>query len=181
MSKIFELKITLQDTTPPIWRRVEVQSDKTLADLHEIIQTAMGWENSHLYSFEDPAGEMYFGSEEEAEDLDGKLAEEIPLTDIFLETGDRLTYEYDFGDSWRHTVVLEEILDPLPGTQYPRCTKGKRACPPEDCGGIPGYEDLVEVMKKKKGAEYLELKDWLGGHFDTEAFDINAVNNALQA
>src|SRR5262249_4936275 len=93
----------------------------------------------------------------------------------------KFRYTYDFGDNWRHTIQVEKVLAPAAGERYPKCVKGKRACPPEDCGGVWGYAELLEALADPKHKRHEELKEWVGGEFDPEAFDIEAVNDELQA
>ncbi|MEM1324299.1 MAG: plasmid pRiA4b ORF-3 family protein [Bacteroidota bacterium] len=174
---IFQLKVTLEGAKPPIWRRLEVEPDTLLSDLHKIIQTAMGWTNSHLHQFD--VNRRLYAPPSEYDDYSDDYTG-LKIHDFFLRKGDKLRYEYDFGDSWSHLILLEEVKEKEADVYYPRCTKGKRACPPEDCGGIWGYMELVEVMKKKKGARYQEMKEWLGGDLDPEAFDLEEINEGLK-
>lgn len=101
--------------------------------------------------------------------------------DQIVSEGDKLIYEYDFGDGWEHKIRIEKILPAEKGKRYPVCLAGKRACPPEDCGGPPGYERLLEVLRDPKHEEYEETLEWLGGPFDPEAFDVNEVNRMLKS
>jgi len=175
---IYQLKITLRNTQPPIWRRVQVK-DCTLARLHDIIQTCMGWTGSHLHSFEiggeqygepDPMGELEFHSERK-----------MKLSQVLAGGVKTFTYTYDFGDSWDHTIQVEKTLPPEAGAHYPRCTEGKRACPPEDCGGSWGYENFLEAIRNPSHPEHEDMVEWIGGgEFDPEKFDIEAVNQQLR-
>jgi len=130
MSKIYQLKITLKRISPPIWRRIEVPSDTRLDDLSRVILRAMGWYGYHLMSFEHNR-EIYYGDRESELELEGRLMAKYTLNKLLRAPKDKLLFNYDFGDDWRHDVTLEKILDPEPGTKYPRCTAGKRNCPPE--------------------------------------------------
>lgn len=188
---VYQFKITLQDSKPPIWRRIQVPETYTFWDLHIAIQDAMGWEDCHLHSFEmsDATGRKIVLSDE-SDDEDFVITNEMDLNPDFLKyipilrsendailssyfslSNKKATYEYDFGDGWRHKIILEKVLSPELGVIYPRCLAGKRACPPEDCGGIWGYEELLEIIKNPSCDEYAERLEWLGDDFDPESFD----------
>ena len=143
-SAIFELEVALLCILPPVWRRMQVRSDIMLTRLHRVLQTAMGWTDSHLHRFEsadrqygvpDPHGELDFGDERR-----------VRLNRLLKETGDRMLYVYGFGDGWEHDILLERAFDPDPGARYPRVVAGERSCPPEDCGGPPGYERFLTIL-----------------------------------
>jgi hypothetical protein len=175
-SQVYELKITLANIKPPIWRRLHVKNC-TLATLHNIIQACMGWTNSHMHSFE-------VGSEEYGEpDPEGMLEHEddrkVKLGQIVNLGYQDFRYTYDFGDSWDHTIMIEKTLEPDAGA-YPRCVAGKRACPPEDCGGAWGYGTFLETIQNPKHPEHHAMLEWIGGKFDPEAFDIDKINKDLQ-
>ncbi|MBI2966219.1 MAG: plasmid pRiA4b ORF-3 family protein [Bacteroidetes bacterium] len=177
MSKIFQFKITLSHTNPEIWRRFLVGDNITFYDLHLIIQDVMGWENAHLYQF--CYDRHYIGSPEDLERDDVKDARKIRLNEFFTGPNLKIIYEYDFGDSWYHELVLEKIPEEEKGKRYPVCIAGEKKCPPEDCGSIPGFYDMLNILKKKKGREYKEMMEWLGGEFDPDEFDLNSVNERL--
>ncbi len=180
-TQIYQLKITLKDSKPPIWRRVQVPSDVSLGKLHRIIQEAMGWFDSHLHQFE--IGETYYGvpSRDDFGDFyEVKNEKTVKLNQLISRPKAKLLYQYDFGDSWEHEILLEKILPPEPGVQYPVCITGKRACPPEDCGGVWGYDSFLETIQNPKHPEHAEMLEWVGGSFDPEAFDLEAVNRALR-
>ena len=172
--EVYQFKITLMDTKPPVWRRIQV-SDCTLDKLHEHIQTAMGWTNSHLHHFRidgksygDPM--LMAGNFEELNYADStrtRLSEILPEGDKPF----RFEYEYDFGDSWMHEILFEGRIQPEPGKRYPLCVEGKRACPPDDVGGAWGYVDFVEAVTDPEHEQHDELMEWVGGKFDPEAFD----------
>jgi hypothetical protein len=154
-----------------------VEDSRTFYEFHHIIQIVMGWSNYHLYQFNkadqciaDPSFIEY------RKVLDSK---KIKLNKIFNEEGQKIDYEYDFGDGWMHTIKLEKILPIQLNKTYPVCIRGKRSCPPEDCGGIWGYENLKDIMSDKKHPEYKEMKRWLGGVFDPEEFNLEDVNTEL--
>ncbi len=177
-STIHQLKITLKGSRPPIWRRVQVASDISLVKLHTTVQIAMGWTDSHLHQF--IVGETYYGEPDpgwDAEVEDGKTAR---LSQIAPNPKDKLTYEYDFGDSWEHEILVEKVLPPIAGNRYPVCLAGKRACPPEDCGGVWGYAEFLQAIRDPKHVDHEDMLDWIDGHFDSEAFDLQAVNRELR-
>jgi hypothetical protein len=174
---IYQLKVTLRDLRPPVWRRLQVPGDVTLTRLHYLIQIAMGWTNSHLHQFQ-VGGEYYsdptFELEEALSERRAKLQQVAP------DEKSKFRYTYDFGDSWEHEILVEKILPPEPDVQYPRCVAGARACPPEDSGGVWGYADMVKAIADPKHPERADYLEWLGGEFDPEAFDIEEVNRSLQ-
>lgn len=185
---VFQIKITLRDSQPPIWRRVLVSSETKLSQLHDIIQTAMGWKNSHLHKF--TIGVVTFsayyepGNLEELVAVDERYVKLLQLVAPFRPFhGDfhfAFEYEYDFGDGWMHDVVFEDVLDPDPTRKVPLCVGGERACPPEDVGGIYGYETFVEAIKNPDHPEHETYTEWMGREFDPTVFDANAVNEALR-
>lgn len=172
---IYQFKITLQGIKPPIWRRIQVYASCSFLDLHVAIQNAMGWQGYHLHQFEimNPkyGEEDFIGIPDEKgwSDLEIRPGWKTRIAPYFAYTIKAL-YEYDFGDSWRHKIILEKIMPLEPGVTYPRCLAGKRACPPEDCGGIGGYEKLLQIMKNPEHREYEKRMKWLRG-FDPEAFN----------
>jgi Plasmid pRiA4b ORF-3-like protein len=165
---VHQLKVTLVETEPAIWRRVQVRSETTLAELHRVLQVAMGWEDVHLHAF--GAGGGHDGEWEARTRLDEAAGH-----------GGGLTYVYDFGDHWEHEVVVEKVIvRPRPGTFYPRCTGGRWTCPPEDSGGPPGFSTLLRALRHRKGLRYREAREFLGGgRFDVDALDLEAVNREL--
>ena len=178
--KIYQVKITLKYVRPPIWRRVQVRGDITLAKLHEIIQIAMGWFDSHLHQFR--MGKVYYGTPDidEFSELNLKDDSKAQLGRVLTKLKQKLIYEYDFGDGWEHEILLEKILPPEPGVRYPRCIGGARACPPEDCGGTGGYANFVTAIGDPNHEEYDEYLDWIGGEFDPEEFELDEVDAALK-
>jgi hypothetical protein len=178
---VYQLKVTLNDSKPPIWRRILVPSDVSLDRFHMILQVAMGWTNSHLHQF--ISGRKMYGmtGDEWGMELDLDVEDEnkYKLSDLLKEEKDSLIYEYDFGDSWEHKIILEKKLPYDKSLKVPSCIKGKRACPPEDCGGVWGYEELLEVMKNPSHPEYENMLEWLGGEIDSEYFDREEVNKRL--
>ncbi len=175
-TKAFQLKITLEGSKPPIWRRVQI-ADCTLDVLHEVIQIAMGWENYHMHQF-DWDGLCF--SHPEAE-LDGDVYDEtqVYLGQLVADGCKKLRYWYDFGDDWWHTIVIEKSIKPKPTDRFPTCLKGVGACPPEDCGGIWGYYDFLAAIRDPKHERHDELVEWAGDDFDPESFDLDEVNELL--
>jgi len=173
-----QIKVVLRDSQPSIWRRIVVRSDLSLRTIHNVLQVVMGWTNSHMhqflikeksYGFPDPDGEL--------EMIDDS---KVRLEQLVTGKGQCLTYEYDFGDSWDHYLSVEEVL-PMDNDKPPAlCLAGSRACPPEDVGGMGGYENFLNIIRAPNHAEYEDTLRWVGGAFDPEAFDLNAVNQQLQ-
>jgi hypothetical protein len=174
-SQVYQLKITLAGIKPPVWRRIEV-NDCTLSKLHDIIQVVMGWDGYHLWAFE-------IGGEQYGDDRSGELemasARKTKLSQFVQAGVKKFSYVYDFGDNWDHVIQIEKVLEPEPKVNYPRCTKGSRACPPEDCGGPWGYGDFLEAIQDPGHESHKEMWEWVGGEFDAEAFDIEGVNKEL--
>ena len=181
--RVYQLKITLRGTTPPIWRRIQVK-DGTLDKLHERIQTAVGWTNSHLHHFQ--IGERRYG---DPVLLGDNFAETgyadstvTKLSDVVPKTGNRLVfeYEYDFGDGWRHEVVFEGCLRTEAGRKYPLCLEGERNCPPEDVGGTSGYTDFPDALHHPDHERHDELSYWIGVSFDSEEFDADTATRRMR-
>jgi hypothetical protein len=177
-SSSYQLYIQLKDATPKIWRRFLVPSDVLLSDLHLIIQTVMGWTNSHLHHFiknrtfyEPPAEDDFWDST--GTDYTG-----MKLNALLEEKGDQIGYEYDFGDGWDHNIVLEKIIDEV--VDYPICIDGAMSCPPEDCGGVGGYEFLKEVLNDPDHPEYDFYADMYGETIDATSFYIGEINTLLK-
>jgi hypothetical protein len=179
---IYQIKISLVGIDPPIWRRVLAPNDTTLEELHWIIQIAMGWENSHLHQFK-VDNRRYSDPEFELEGWPGhEVGDETQtnLSELRFKRTRKFYYEYDFGDSWNHEIKIEKVLARDVDTEYPVCVEGERACPPEDCGGVWGYQDLLDALNNPDDSENEERLDWLGEDFDPEEFDIEEVNEVLQ-
>jgi hypothetical protein len=178
---VYPVKITLAHIQPPVWRRVLLK-DCTLAELHDVIQISMGWEDCHLHDFE--IGKQQFGDPSQWGGPDPWGEEvgdegEVKLSRLFGQGVKKLRYVYDMGDNWEHTIQLEKTKAPEPGVRYPRCVAGARACPPEDCGGPWGYADFVDAVQNPKNPQHEDMVEWVGGDFDPEEFDPQAVNEAL--
>jgi hypothetical protein len=176
---LYQLKIKLLRITPPVWRRVLVPSNFTLHDLHLVIQASMGWTNSHLYAFR--RGDTYFiiPDTEFADDYEDSRKVRISRM-LIAGKQPSIRYEYDFGDNWEHEVLLERIVPMEKGVRYPACTKGKMACPPEDCGGVWGYHDMLQIIRNPKHPEYEETIEWLGDDIDPKDFDLELANERVR-
>jgi hypothetical protein len=178
---IFQIQIVLRGSKPKIWRRVLIPSDMSLADFHEVIQTSMGWENSHLHYFE--KNNTFYTLKIEGDDFldeNNKIDyRDLTVADLLTKKHDRITYEYDYGDRWEHDIFLEDITTVNPQIKYPVCIEGKMSCPPEDCGGINGYHDILFILKNPQHKYYENYKDWLDERFDPEYFNIDEVNRRL--
>jgi hypothetical protein len=163
---IYQLKVVLKGIQPPVWRRFQVHSGITFRELHNTLQIVMGWWNSHLHLFQ--VGPLTLTARETlAEwDEDGLPDDIARLNEHVHQEGATFTYEYDFGDSWEHKLVLEAILPVDETAAYPRCLAGERACPPEDCGGVWGYELFLEALQDPKHEEHHSYLEWVGGSFD---------------
>ena len=175
---IYQIKVSLHGSKPPIWRRILVPSDTTLGQLHDILQVVMGWEDYHLHQF--IVGQTYYGVPHPDYGLEMRDEKRVELNQIVPGEGFKFRYEYDFGDSWLHNLLVEKILPQASGEYYPVCIKGKRACPPEDVGGIWGYYDFLEAIQNPGHPEHDDMAEWIGGEFDPEAFDLREVNQALR-
>ena len=180
-NEIYQIKITLLGTEPPIWRRLLVPSDLTLAKLHDVLQVAMGWDDSHMHEFR--AGRQTYGAPDPQAgtfDMQDRIDErKVRLHDVLGRIGAKAVYTYDFGDDWEHGIVLEKRLPADPKMAYPACTGGQGACPPEDCGGIGGFYDLLDAIQNPDHDRHEELLDWLGEDYDPEVFSIETVNGIL--
>lgn len=172
---VYQLRVTLLDMDPPVWRRIQLRADTTLGELHAVLQEAMGWTNSHLHKF--VIGRTEYGPRFAG--LGFRNEDKTPLHQVAPKEGSYLIYEYDFGDSWEHEVRVEELLPGEPGARYPRCVAAERAGPPEDCGGVWGYEELLEILGDPEHPEHGERLDWIGEAWDPEAVDLEEINRRL--
>ena len=178
-TRVYQIRITLQGFLPPIWRRIQVRSSIRLDKLHGIIQVAMGWTDSHLHQF--IVGDTYYGPPNPfGDELEMNNEAAYSLGRITGTEGFAFLYEYDLGDSWQHELLVEKIALPEKGVRYPVCLAGERACPPEDIGGVWGYETFLEAVADPEHPEHEDYVEWVGGAFDAEAFDLAAVNEALR-
>ncbi len=176
----YQIKVTLRGVKPPIWRRLHVEADMSLSQLHEVLQVAMGWHGYHLHEFE--CGGERFGPPDYAENFGlppVRSERTTRLSSVLSRAGAKALYSYDFGDGWEHSIVLEKVLEPEPGRAHPVCVAGKRNCPPEDCGGPYGYYMKLEARNDPGHPEHGETLEWMSEDFDPEAFSIEAVNRRL--
>jgi hypothetical protein len=176
-SRILQLKVTLKGVRPAIWRRVEVSTDATLLDVHGVLQAAMGWTDSHLHQFDHDGTRYGVPDREFGEDIVSERRARVG--ELLRAVGDRLVYEYDFGDGWEHVIVLEATVEGDPALKYPRVPAGKRACPPEDVGGPPGFDMFLAAVRDPKNREHKNMREWIGGEFDSEVFDVIAANDRV--
>jgi hypothetical protein len=178
--KIFQVKITINDSEPEIWRKILIPGNVRLPSLHRIIQIAFGWTNSHLHQFikDDEYYTVRYPNDDTWYELDnidynkGKTC----LSDLISAEKESIVYEYDFGDGWMHEIFIEKVLPADPSVKYPVCLEGQRSGPPEDCGGISGYEELLEVLKDPDHEEYEHYATWVGDYFKPEYFNMERVN-----
>ncbi|HEY6192327.1 MAG TPA: plasmid pRiA4b ORF-3 family protein [Bacteroidota bacterium] len=175
---IYQLKIAIEDCSPPIWRRLQVPGYVTFAQLHRIIQSAFMWSDAHLHEFRihdrifsAPSADYIHSVIDERTVI---LAKEIQKEKL------RFTYTYDFGDSWDHGITVEKIFAPRPGCHYPTCVAGKRRTPPEDCGGPGGYHNLLGVLANPHHPDFHELNEWVGPYFRPDEVDLEYVNSELK-
>ncbi len=178
---VFHLKVTLRDTKPPVWRRVLVDGSSTLDHLHEVIQAAFGWWDDHLHDFEID-GSNYGVPDPDDDDWGVPTTDESGARlDSIAGPGSRFLYRYDFGDNWRHDVVVEKVLPADGSVVLPACVDGRRACPPEDCGGTGGFEDLLAILADTRHPEYRERREWMGRAYDPAAFDPSEFEDNLRS
>lgn len=176
-NQVYQFKITLQGVRPPVWRRIQVPETYSFWDLHVAIQDAMGWLDYHLNEFEmvNPrtGAKVLIGipDEESLDDREVLPDDKQKIARYFTPQNRHARYVYDFGDDWEHIASLEKIVPREENVDYPRCLAGKRSCPPEDCGGIGGYEELLEALADPDHEEHEQMVTWLGGEFDPAAFD----------
>lgn len=171
------MRVSLMDVDPVVWRRLLVPGGVRLARLNDILQCAMGWTNSHLHCFE--IGDERYGMHAD-EYPDGEIDERSATVVKAIGDHDRFTYEYDFGDSWEHEIVVERVDRVHHGLRSAVCLDGENACPPEDCGGPHGYARLLVALADRTHPDRDELTRWFGGPLDPQRFDLAAVNVELQ-
>jgi len=177
--KTYQLKISLKGAKPPIWRRFLVDSSMALPEFHGVLQTVMGWDNSHLHQFS-AYGESFGIADPEFDFEGGRDERKFKVAHLLKNEKDAIVYEYDFGDGWAHKITLEKILPFDPKAVLPVCVKAKGACPPEDVGGLWGYYAFLEALNDPKHPEHDEYKEWVGEDFDPDAYDIEQVNALLR-
>ena len=176
--QIVQLKIALRESKPSIWRRVLAPGQFSLYKLHKVIQAAMGWTDSHLHQF--TIDQLVYGipsSEDWQPVIDERRHKVIQIA---MGPKRKISYEYDFGDSWIHSITVEKILPPETGVKYPVCIGGKRACPPEDVGGVWGYREFLSAIRNPKHEEHDSYLEWIGVPFDPEKFDLEQMSLMVQ-
>jgi hypothetical protein len=178
-TSVYQLKISLRDIKPPIWRRVQV-ADCSLAKLHNIIQVCLDWTNSHLHDFEVGAERIGERDDEGLHEYDAD-EKRVKLSQLVSRGTKRFVYVYDFGDHWTHAIEIEKEVPSAAGIHYPRCLTGKRAGPPEDCGGPFGYAHLLTVLSDPAHKSHEEMTEWVPEDFDPEIFDLALINEELEA
>jgi hypothetical protein len=176
--RLYQIKVTLIETDPPVWRRLLVRSDMSLLQLHRVLQIALGWTDSHLHEFR--VGGVLFGESDPEADIRRISEKATFMADVLRHVDDHLIYEYDFGDSWEHDIHLEEVADLDPSVMYPIVVAWARACPPEDVGGTDGYESFLGAIADQNHPEHDEYLVWCGGSYNPDAFDIHSLNIALR-
>lgn len=181
-ASVYQFKITLYRVSPFIWRRILIPEIYTFWDLHVAIQDAMGWMDSHLHRFEvinfSAGTKEEIGMSDEEFGSEGKVLSgwEQKIAHYFSTNNPKMRYIYDFGDNWEHEIEFEDILPQENGVSYPVCVAGERACPPEDCGGVPGYQNFLDAINDPSHEQHEEMIEWAGGEFDSEYFDVKVVH-----
>ena len=170
VQNIYQFKITLKGIKPKIWRQIQIPGNYSFYDFHIAIQEVMGWFDYHLHQFE--MIHLRYG---EMESIDESKENKAIISKYFSLFNKKASYEYDFGDSWEHTILLEKILPAEKGSKYPKCLAGERACPPEDCGGVWGYEGLLEAIKNPNDSEYQDKLEWIDDDFKPDFFNPKSV------
>jgi len=184
MSEILQLHISLQNSDPVIYRTVQVKPETSFFELHHIIQIAMGWQNYHLFEFNLDGYRV--GAIEETEKGNGYGSDQvldantIMLKDIVSCKQDSFLYTYNFGNSWTNNITLKKSVHKEKKIYYPVCIDGQLNCPPEDCGGIPGFYYILSIIQDKKHAEYKETLQWVGKKYDPSLFDKDKINKQLK-
>ncbi len=176
--RTYTLKIAIKHIKPPVWRRVRAPGSLTLADLHSVIQIVFGWENDHLHDFR--VGDKRYGDPTIMDELVDLNEERYTLDGVFAARAKKMLYTYDFGDNWEHEITVEKREPASPADEIPVCLAGKRAGPPDDCGGPWGYGDLLESAKDPESERYEELMEWMDlDSMDPEEFDLPRANVRL--
>ena len=174
---IYQLRVTLKDSQPPIWRSIQLLSTATLEELHNVIQLVMGWADAHPHEF-NKGQERYGVFDEDFPEVNDEV--EYQLDQVLAKEQETLVYEYDFGDGWEHEIVLEKVLPYAADTVLPICLKGERASPPEDVGGVPGYQLFLEAINDPSHPDHKNNIEWIGEDFDPEQFDLAETNELLR-
>lgn len=182
MKDVLQLEISLIDSSPKIWRRILVKKNTSFYKLHHIMQIAMGWQNYHLYEFNVDGyriGEPDLEFDDFQENDKIIASSELTLEQVIDRTKLKFDYEYDFGDGWQHQILIEKFLPIDKNFNYPTCTEGNLNCPPEDCGGIFGFYNLLEILADKEHSEREEMLEWVGKNYDSESIDLIGINSIL--
>lgn len=179
-SKIYQIKATIIGTAPAVWRRFLVRPEVTLAALHEVLQTVFGWDGGHLHEFT-IGRERYQVPYPERDEVGDPVHDEgaVTLGSVVTKVKSKFIYLYDFGDGWEHALRLEKKLPEEPDGHYPVCVAGGRHCPPDDCGGVWGYEDMLAAIADESHPDHDDMVEWIGDDFDPESFSLEAVNEVL--
>jgi hypothetical protein len=176
---VHTLTVTLRDVEPEVWRRLTIKSETKLPAFARVLERVMGWQGYHLHAF--AVGDVIFGEPDEEFETDYTIDHrKITVEQVLPRVGSILRWDYDFGDGWEHDIVVESIDSPVEGKRYPVCLGGERACPPEDCGGVSGYEDLLRVLADPTDDEHEHMVTWAGEGFDPAAFDLVAANRRMR-
>jgi hypothetical protein len=176
---VYQLRVAIKGISPPIWRKLLVGSSTTLHDLHLIIQAAFGWYNYHLYVFI-IGGEHYTDPEQRDDEFPDEIdSRQTKLGQLGLREGSAFSYTYDFGDDWEHSIQVQKVLSSDQYKGLPSCIGGKRNCPPEDCGGTYGYENMLRIVSDPADPEHESTLEWLG-EYDPEEFDLESTNEAVR-
>lgn len=184
MMEIIQLRVSLLQSKPLIWRQIHVSKETTFFELHHIIQIVLGWKNCHLFEFGLEGyriGEIY--DDGKIEDLGtNELIDSrtIALKDLITQKGETFKYLYDFGDNWEHLIEVEDFIEKDISLKYPICIDGQMNCPPDDSGGLRNYYASLEILKDKKHPEYKENTVWFGRTYDPEKFDKEKANRQLR-
>jgi len=176
MDRICRIKVSLRHIRPPIWRRFEIAENVTMDALHDVLQIVMGWTDSHLHEFRVGTQRIGIADGEDPMTIDEKR---VWLGRLLEDRARSMVYAYDFGDDWEHDVVVESLAEVDPKATYPRCLAGKRACPPEDCGGPHGYEELLRAFAEPDNQELSEIREW-AREIHPEKFDVDAINRRFK-
>ncbi len=176
---VYEMTVRIKGARPAIWRRFQVSDNITFYKLHRVLQEVMGWGNYHLYEFQ--IGQLLLGDPDPEYSPETRSARRVRLSDAITRETANFIYIYDFGDYWEHEITVEKIVSTNEELRHAVCIEGKRACPPEDCGSIGGYSDLLKIIRNPRHERYADMMEWLGGEFDPERFDIDEVNRGLKA
>ncbi|MCF6299877.1 MAG: plasmid pRiA4b ORF-3 family protein [Proteobacteria bacterium] len=181
-STIYQIQIALKGSKPKIWRRIQIPADLLLSDFHKILQTTMGWMNAHLHHF--IQGDAFYTQKMADDpfwhDINNIDYKSVKVLDLLKMERQKIIYEYDFGDGWEHEIILEKILPVDDGIDYPICLEGKMNCPPEDCGGVWGYANMIDILAQPEHEEFNHYLEWVGKEFDPGYFDSAVVNQMLK-